>query len=108
MAEEQFSKDTSTRTVRDWCQGLLVLFAGLVIAHFGVTLFLISEMGTDTFTVFIQGLATRIGISIGTCHVGILLLLMLVMLVGTKGYVKPVLWFARFVEAGLLIFFFGF
>lgn len=89
MPEQEFSKDTSSRTAKDWAQGLLVLLAGLIIAHLGVTLFLLSGMGTDTFTVFIQGLAVRTGFSIGTCHVAVLILLMVVMLITTKGYVKP-------------------
>ena len=89
MPEQEFSKDTSSRTAKDWAQGLLVLLAGLIIAHLGVTLFLLSGMGTDTFTLFIQGLAVRTGFSIGTCHVAVLILLMVVMLITTKGYVKP-------------------
>ncbi len=89
MPEQEFSKDTSSRTWKDWTQGLLVLLAGLTIAHLGVTLFLLSEMGTDTFTVLIQGISRRTGLSIGTCHVAVLILLMVVMLITTKGYVKP-------------------
>lgn len=89
MSEQSFSKDTSSRTVKDWIQGILVLLVGLTIAHLGVTLFLLSEMGTDTFTVLIQGISRRIGLSIGTCHVAVLILLMAVMLITTKGYVKP-------------------
>ncbi|MCU6748240.1 MULTISPECIES: YczE/YyaS/YitT family protein [Lachnospiraceae] len=82
-------QDTSKRTAIQWAEGLLTLFIGLVIAHLGVTLFLIAELGSDTFTIFIQGLAKTCGISIGTCHVIILILLMVLMLIFTKGYVKP-------------------
>ena len=89
MPDQEFSKDTSSRTWKDWAQGLLVLLAGLTIAHLGVTLFLLSEMGADTFTVLIQGISRRTGLSIGTCHVAMLVLLMAVMLLTTKGYVKP-------------------
>ena len=91
MAEnkEQFAVDTSRRTPMQWVKGLLVLLVGLTVAHLGVTLFLISEMGSDTFTIFVQGLANMLHISIGTCHVAVCVILMVTMLLTTKGYVKP-------------------
>lgn len=91
-----FAKDTSKRSKRDWFIALSVLLLGLIIAHLGVSLFLISEMGTDTFTVFIQGLALTLQKltgtsfpSVGTVHVIILCLIMATFLFTTKGYVKP-------------------
>lgn len=87
--KETFAVDTSQRTAADWVKALLFLLLGLTIAHLGVTLFLLSELGTDTFTVFIQGLSRVVGLSVGTVHVIVLCVLMLVMLVTTKGYVKP-------------------
>ncbi len=87
--QEQFAVDTSKRTLMQWVQGLFTLFIGLTIAHLGVTLFLITELGTDTFTIFVQGLSIVLGISIGTCHVAMCIILMVVMLLTTKGYVKP-------------------
>ncbi len=89
MKQATFAKDTSARSYRDWAKGLFVLFVGLTIAHFGVSLFLISSLGSDPFTVLIQGVSLMVGLSIGTCHVIALIVLMLVMLVATKGYVKP-------------------
>lgn len=70
-------------------KALFVLLLGLTVAHLGVTLFLLSELGTDTFTVFIQGLSRVCGLSVGTVHVMVLCLLMALMLLTTKGYVKP-------------------
>ena len=87
--KETFAADTSGRTPLQWALALCMLLIGLTIAHLGVTLFLLSEMGTDTFTVFIQGLARTFGTSVGTMHVIILVILMLVMLFFTKGYIKP-------------------
>lgn len=87
--KETFAADTSQRTASDWVRALLLLFLGLAIAHLGVTLFLLSELGTDTFTVFIQGLSRVFGLSVGTIHVIVLCILMLVMVITTKGYVKP-------------------
>lgn len=89
MAEQNFAKDTSQRSAKEWAQGLLVLFTGLTIAHLGVALFVMTELGTDTFTIFVQGIARTAGLTIGTCHVIILICLMVVMTFTTKGYVKP-------------------
>ncbi|MBO5461237.1 MAG: YitT family protein [Ruminococcus sp.] len=86
---EQFASDTSGRTIGEWIKALIILFLGLTIAHLGVTLFLLSETGTDTFTVFIQGLASTAGLTVGTMHVIVSVILMVVMVFTTKGYVKP-------------------
>lgn len=93
---ETFAKDTSGRSKKDWAMALSVLLLGLIVAHLGVSLFLVSEMGTDTFTVFIQGLSLTFqgmtGTSfptVGTVHVIVLCLIMAVMFFTTKGYIKP-------------------
>ena len=85
----QFASDTSGRSAADWARALAILLAGLTVAHLGVTLFLQANLGTDTFTVFIQGLSRVFGLTVGTVHVIVLCILMAVMLAGTKGYVKP-------------------
>lgn len=87
--KRKFAADTSKRTLKDWAIALTVLLIGLIIAHLGVTLFLLSNMGTDTFTVLIQGLSETVHLSIGTVHVIILIIIMVVILITTKGYVKP-------------------
>lgn len=86
---ERFASDTSGRGPKEWAKALLVLLVGLTVAHLGVTLFLLSELGTDTFTVFIQGLSRTVRLSVGTVHVIVLCLLMLLMALTTKGYIKP-------------------
>lgn len=86
---EQFAADTSNRSMGDWAKALVILLIGLAIAHLGVTLFLLSDLGTDTFTVFAQGLARRAGISVGMMQMTVVCILMVVMLLTTKGYVKP-------------------
>ena len=85
----QFASDTSGRGAADWAKALIILLIGLTVAHLGVTLFLQSALGTDTFTVFIQGLSRVFGLTVGTVHVIVLCILMIVMLATTKGYVKP-------------------
>lgn len=87
--KEKFASDTSGRSAADWAKALVILLIGLTVAHLGVTLFLLSELGTDTFTVFIQGLSRVFGLTVGTVHVIVLCILMVVMLITTKGYVKP-------------------
>ena len=87
--KEKFSYDTSGRSASDWVKALIILLIGLTIAHLGVTLFLLSELGTDTFTVFIQGLSRVFGLTVGTVHMIVLCILMVIMLLTTKGYVKP-------------------
>ncbi|HIS06480.1 MAG TPA: hypothetical protein IAC99_02300 [Candidatus Choladocola avistercoris] len=87
--KEKFASDTSARSFTEWIKALIFLFIGLTVAHFGVALFLLSELGTDTFTVFIQGVSRVSGLTVGTVHVIVLCILMAVMLMCTKGYVKP-------------------
>lgn len=87
--KEQFASDTSGRDAAAWAKALVILLIGLTVAHLGVTLFLLSELGTDTFTVFIQGLARTVHLTVGTVHVIALCILMAVMALTTKGYIKP-------------------
>ena len=44
------------RSFREWLIRILILMVGLTIAHLGVTLFLLTELGSDPFNVLIQGL----------------------------------------------------
>ena len=83
-----FASDTSGRSARDWAKALAFLLVGLTIAHFGVTLFLLADFGSDPFTTFVQGLARCAGVSVGTMHVAVQILLIAVMLLTTRGYVK--------------------
>lgn len=77
------------RNVREWALRLVLLLLGLTIAHLGVTLFLQSNLGSDPFSVFVQGVSTRLGLSFGTVHILINCALMLLMLLTTRGYVLP-------------------
>ena len=42
--------------LRTWAVRVALLLIGLCIAHLGVTLFLQTELGSDPFNVFVQGL----------------------------------------------------
>ena len=68
---------------------------GLVIAHLGVTLFLLSDLGSDPFNVFVQGLFRSLTgkgglpfLSHGRTHVAISLLIVAVLLFVDRSYVK--------------------
>lgn len=74
------------RTVKEWIMRLIILFIGVVITHFGVALFVISEMGADCFTTFVQGLSLLIGTSIGIAHIGTLCVLSILII--KTGYLK--------------------
>ena len=41
------------RSPREWLIRILILMIGLSIAHLGVTLFLLTELGSDPFNVLI-------------------------------------------------------
>lgn len=73
---------------------LFLLFAGLLIAHLGVTLFLLTDLGADPFNVLIQGLrllisrATRYSLTHGTVHMCVCFLIILILLLIDKSYIK--------------------
>ena len=73
---------------------LIILFVGLVIAHLGVTLFLLADLGADPFNVLIQGLKlliinmTAVSPTHGTVHMGICFLIILVLIIVDRSYVK--------------------
>lgn len=73
-------------------KALLVLLLGLTIAHLGVTLFLLSELGADPFNVLIQGLTGLVGklfpLSHGTVHMIVCALIIVALLVVDKSYIK--------------------
>ena len=74
---------------------LVIMFCGLTIAHLGVTLFLLADLGSDPFNVLIQGIFRRLSASIGwsflthgRIHMAICFLIILILLIIDKTYVK--------------------
>ncbi len=70
---------------------LVLLFCGLTIAHLGVTLFLLANLGADPFNVFIQGLHHLMrGFSLthGIIHMCISFMIILVLLVVDRSYIR--------------------
>ena len=74
---------------------LIILFIGLTIAHLGVTMFLLADLGADPFNVLVQGLYRGLDamsgwafLSHGRVHIAVCFLIILVLLIVDKSYVK--------------------
>ncbi len=83
------------RTLKETFFRLIILIFGLTIAHFGVTLFILSGLGTDTFNVLVQGVFRTLSgvlplsfITHGNVHILMSLLIILVLLLFDKRYIK--------------------
>jgi len=73
----------------------ILLFIGLTIAHLGVTLFLLTNLGSDPFNVLVQGIFHTLsgipGLSFlthGRTHIAICFLIILLLLVVDRTYIK--------------------
>lgn len=83
----------SRRSPREMAVRVVLLLIGLCIAHLGVTLFLQSDLGSDPFNVFIQGLYRGLPwsqwsfMTHGRVHLLVSLLIMVVLLVVDRSYV---------------------
>ena len=74
---------------------LVILFVGLTIAHLGVTMFLLADLGADPFNVLVQGLFRGLDsvsgwafLSHGRVHIAVCFLIIIVLLIVDKSYVK--------------------
>ncbi len=74
---------------------VLILIVGLIIAHFGVTLFLLADLGSDPFNVMIQGLSKQLQslfgyswITHGNTHISVSVLIIIVLLFVDRSYIK--------------------
>ena len=82
------------RTGKEILLRLIILLVGLTIAHFGVTLFLLSDLGADPFNVLVQGVCRTLagvtdwGLSHGSVHRILCCLIILVLLAVDRHYVK--------------------
>lgn len=77
-----------------WFLRVVLLLVGLTVAHLGVTLFIQADLGSDPFNVLIQGLFRRISwpaalpVTHGGVHVGVSFLIILVLLIADRSYVR--------------------
>lgn len=83
------------RTPKELLVRVVILLIGLVIAHLGVTLFLLADLGADPFNVFVQGVFRTLGkvfthplLTHGNVHVVISLIIIAVLLIVDRSYVK--------------------
>ena len=80
------------QTLHTWTVRVIELLAGLTIAHLGVTLFLQADLGSDPFNVLIQGMFRFIPwpafMTHGNVHVGVSFLIILVLLVVDRSYIR--------------------
>ncbi len=74
---------------------LLILLVGLTIAHLGVTLFLLSELGADPFNVLVQGIFRTLkqltgwrALTHGYTHAAICFIIIAALLIIDKSYIK--------------------
>ena len=80
--------------LKKWLPRVVLLLLGLTIAHLGVTLFLLANLGSDPFNVLIQGLHRLTGnlgltgLTHGTVHIAVSVLIILVLLVVDRSYVR--------------------
>ncbi len=81
--------------VKEWGIRVVILMVGLTIAHLGVTLFLLSNLGADPFNVFVQGVYRRLDslfstgfLTHGRTHVAISLIIIIILLFVDKTYIK--------------------
>ncbi len=83
------------KSLREYTVRIVILMLGLCIAHLGVTLFLLSDLGSDPFNVLVQGLYRSLvrltGLALlthGRVHVAVSLLIVLVLLIVDRSYLK--------------------
>ena len=83
------------RGLKETIARLLILLLGLTIAHLGVTLFLLADLGADPFNVLVQGIFRTLksithwdALTHGYTHMGICFLIMMILLFVDKTYVK--------------------
>ena len=81
--------------MKDLLIRVILLMIGLTIAHFGVTLFILADLGSDPFNVLVQGIFRTISgilnwsfITHGRVHIVICFLIILALLAVDKSYVK--------------------
>ena len=80
------------KDLRIWIKRVILLLIGLTIAHLGVTLFLLADLGSDPFNVLIQGLFRFLPwpgfMTHGYVHMGVSFLIILVLLVVDRNYIR--------------------
>ena len=92
ITEEAKGLGRAMKDLRIWVRRVILLLIGLTIAHLGVTLFLLADLGSDPFNVLIQGLFRFLPwpgfMTHGYVHMGVSFLIILVLLVVDRSYIR--------------------
>ena len=82
-------------TIKEIIIRVIILMIGLVVAHLGVTLFLLANLGADPFNVFVQGVLRTVQkftdfelLTQGITHIAISVLIIIVLLFVDRSYVR--------------------
>lgn len=92
-------------SLSEFIKRLVILFIGLTIAHLGVTFFLLSNLGSDPFNVLIQGIANLLPLTHGTCHQIVCFLIVGILLVIARSYIKTGTFICMFFGGPIIDFF---
>lgn len=83
------------RSKKEVLMRVIILMVGLTIAHLGVTLFLLSDLGADPFNVLIQGLFRTLAgvinhplLTHGNTHMVVSFIIIAVLLLVDRSYIK--------------------
>lgn len=82
------------KTYREKALRCAILLVGLTIAHFGVALYLLADLGADPFNVLIQGILRAVRpvfgakVTHGNVHMAVSLLIILVLWIVDKTYIR--------------------
>lgn len=83
------------RSIKEIAIRIIILFIGLAIAHLGVTLFLLANLGADPFNVLVQGIFRTLSnvmsfplLTHGNTHVVICFLIIIALLFIDRTYIK--------------------
>lgn len=74
--------------LKELVKRIVLFFLGIAIIQAGVALFMISNAGSDPFTVFTQGLARTIGVTPGIANMIILCILFILIIIFSRKDIK--------------------
>ena len=82
--------------VKELLARLVILLAGLTVAHFGVTLFLLANLGADPFNVLVQGVYQTLArvtgwtfLTHGRVHIALCFVIIAALLFIDRSYIMP-------------------
>lgn len=83
------------KSIRETGLRIVLLLVGLTIAHLGVTLFLLANLGSDPFNVLVQGVYRTLNevtgwslLTHGRVHITICFVIILILLAADRSYIK--------------------